>query len=138
MKNLHKFTQIDKPSMIVSHYSSTPTPSQTLHIKYQRIHDKKAYTADEPASRADTNDDENEPIVIDFHYTDAEFDKYQVDKSLVNHAEFAELIASQNPDNVLNAGDVVKIIDDLPICVNLREIGTTDGISSSISLSSRN
>ena len=107
-----KFTQIGKPSMIISHYSSTPIPSQTLHIKYQRMHNNKAYTADEPASRADTNDDENEPIVIDFHYTDAEFDKYQVDKSLVNHAEFAELIASQNPDNVLNAGDVVKIIEN--------------------------
>ena len=111
-----KFTQIGKPSVIVSHYSATPTPTQTLHIKYQRMHANKAYTADEPAGgeqmRKDTHDDEAEPLVIDFHYTDEEFTKYNVDKSLVNHAEFAETIACRNPDYILNAGDSIKIIEN--------------------------
>ena len=107
-----KFTQIGKPANIVSHYSGSPTPTQTLHIKYQRLHANKPYTADEPASRTDTNDDANEPIVIDFHYTDEEFTKYEVDRSQVNHAEFAELIASHNPNYPLNAGDSIKIIEN--------------------------
>ena len=113
-----KFTQIGKPTVIISHYSATPTPTQTLHIKYQRMHGAKPYTAEEPAGgeqeqmRKDTHNDEAEPIVIDFHYTDEEFAKYGVDKSLVNHAEFAETIACRNPDYILNAGDSVKLIEN--------------------------
>ena len=107
-----KFTQIGKPATIVTHYSTSPTPTQTLTIKYQRLVGQTPYTATEPASRADTNDDSTNPIVINFGYTDEDFAKYDVEKSFVNHAEFPILIACRNPDMKLNAGDTVKILND--------------------------
>ena len=94
-----KFTQIGRPSVIVSHYSSNPTPSQKLHIEYQRYKGVNVY-----------DDDVLEHPTIDFGYTDEEFTKYKVSRDDVNKKEFAELIAAGNPDKPLDAGDTVKII----------------------------
>ena len=96
-----KFTQIGLPSNIVTHYSSTPTPTQNLHIKYQRMKDGKPY-----------DEDAENPIEINFTYSDEDFTKYDVSKDDVNKSEFAELIASHNPDYPLNPGDVVKILSN--------------------------
>ena len=107
-----KFTQVGRPSNIVVHYSEKPASTQTLHIQYQRLHARKAYTDTEPASRADTHNDEAEPLTIDFHYTEADYTKYGVKKEDINKATFATMIAAANPDYVLNAGDDVKIISE--------------------------
>ena len=94
-----KFTQIGRPSVIVSHYSAKPTPSQKLHIEYQRYKGANVY-----------DDDVLEHPTIDFGYTDEEFTKYGVSRDDVNKKEFAELIAAANPDKPLDPGDTVKII----------------------------
>ena len=94
-----KFTQIGRPSVIVSHYSAKPTPSQKLHIEYQRYKGANVY-----------DDDVLEHPTIDFGYTDEEFTKYGVSRDDVNKREFAELIAAANPDKPLDPGDTVKII----------------------------
>ena len=94
-----KFTQIGRPSVIVSHYSAKPTPSQKLHIEYQRYKGANVY-----------DDDVLEHPTINFGYTDEEFTKYGVSRDDVNKKEFAELIAAANPDKPLDPGDTVKII----------------------------
>ena len=104
-----KFTQVGLPSNIVTHYSDSPTPTQKLHIEYQRMHAGVPYGSDGDTTHTDNNDSEN-PLVIDFGYSDDEYDKYGVTKADTNKAEFAELIASHNPDHALDAGDTVKII----------------------------
>ena len=66
----------------------------------------KAYTADESAQVAQWTEDYNDeidPILIDFLYSDEDFTKYDVDKSLVNHAEF---------DYALRTGYCVEIIEN--------------------------
>ena len=110
-----KFTQVGRPATIVTHYSGSPTPAQTLTIKYQRIHAGKAYTDTEPAAgdqRTDTHNDETEPIVIHFTYTDEEFEKFGVRKEDSNKPWFAEEVACANPDFILNAGDTVKLLEN--------------------------
>ena len=113
-----KFTQVGLPSTIVTHYSGSPAPTQELTIKYQRMHAGKPYTDTVPEGgeaqqmRKDTHNDEAEPIVIHFTYTDEEYEKYGVRKEDSNKAWFAEEVAASNPDYILNAGDTVKLLDN--------------------------
>ena len=128
-----KFTQVGRPATIVTHYSGNPTPAQTLTIKYQRMHAGKPYTDTEPAGN--DHNDETEPIVIEFTYTDEEFTKYGVSKEDVNKSTFAELIAAHNPDFVLNAGDTVKILDNDVKGVLLVKSNKTNGDNINLNVS---
>ena len=111
----HQFTQIGNEAIIPGPGDSPgpapgPEPAKCLTITYQRTHVSKPYTDTEPADRADTNNDSENPIVINFTYTDEEFEKYHVRKIDINNAHFPDMIAGANPDYILNPGDAINVI----------------------------